>query len=31
MAEINVAFDRADQYELLMGRWSRAAGRRFLD
>ena len=31
MTEINVAFDAADQYELLMGRWSRAVGRRFLD
>jgi ubiquinone/menaquinone biosynthesis C-methylase UbiE len=31
MTEIKVAFDAADQYELFMGRWSRAAGEKFLD
>lgn len=31
MPEIKVTFDAADQYEQLMGRWSRAVGEKFLD
>lgn len=31
MAEIKVTFDAAEDYERLMGRWSRAIGERFLD
>lgn len=31
MTEIKVAFDHADQYELIMGHWTRAVGKRFLD
>jgi ubiquinone/menaquinone biosynthesis C-methylase UbiE len=31
MAEVKVIFDAADQYERIMGSWSRAAGERFLD
>jgi ubiquinone/menaquinone biosynthesis C-methylase UbiE len=31
MAEIQVTFDAADQYERFMGRWSRAIGEKFLD
>lgn len=30
MAETKVTFDAADQYERLMGRWSRAIGERFI-
>jgi ubiquinone/menaquinone biosynthesis C-methylase UbiE len=31
MADAKVVFDAADQYERIMGSWSRAAGERFLD
>ncbi len=31
MPEVKVTFDAADDYERLMGRWSRAIGSRFLD
>jgi ubiquinone/menaquinone biosynthesis C-methylase UbiE len=31
MAETKIVFDAADQYERLMGRWSRAIGERFID
>jgi ubiquinone/menaquinone biosynthesis C-methylase UbiE len=31
MSEIAVTFDAADQYEQIMGKWSRAIGEKFLD